>query len=133
MPDKLHALGLSPSNCVVDDGKEVAVDDGKDVVVDDGKEVVVDDGKEVVVDTARDASKPLVRRAASSSRLTRIGQIWRKGVAKAHGLSLLLEKCEDRFLVHPARRLGRAVRARLETAASSSSSSTASDTEECCM
>ncbi|KAK7967487.1 uncharacterized protein PG986_001764 [Apiospora aurea] len=60
-------------------------------VVDDGKEAVVDDGKEVVMETARDASKRLVRRAVSSGRLARIGQTWRKSVAKAHDLSLLFE------------------------------------------
>ncbi|KAK7998798.1 hypothetical protein PG991_014473 [Apiospora marii] len=49
---------------------------------------------------------------ATGRRRTLFGRTWRKGVAKARGLSFVLEKCEDRCLVHPARRLGRAVRAR---------------------
>ncbi|KAK6849545.1 hypothetical protein PG995_013378 [Apiospora arundinis] len=39
-----------------------------------------------------------------------IDRAWRKGVAKAHGLSFLLERCEDHLFVYPARHLCEAVR-----------------------
>ncbi|KAK8058778.1 hypothetical protein PG994_009226 [Apiospora phragmitis] len=69
---------------VLDDSKEVVVDDGKEVAVDDGKEVLADAARRSIPD-ARRAPKPLARWAASGR--SRIHQTWRKGVAKARGLS----------------------------------------------
>ncbi|KAK8136855.1 hypothetical protein PG984_004795 [Apiospora sp. TS-2023a] len=73
--------------------------------------MAADGGKEVVVVPAhRPSDDDAHHTGASRRRRTLLDRTWRKGVAKARGLSFALEKCEDRFLVHPARRLGRTAR-----------------------
>jgi len=86
-----------------------AIDDEKEVAVDQGKVVVVDDGKEAVVAAARHSSHVKLLGCCGMPSSALVDQTWRKGVAKAHGLSFLLERCENRFLLHPARHLVHAI------------------------